>query len=347
MITGSIAHDLMSDCVHFYFGRSGSLTSNNYGSQFYKPGIDCVYIIKPPKAIYKIEIVDLQMADAGDFIQVNDEPNGQVLGHFSGFSGTPFLLFSDKFYIRYKTNEEEESKGFNLTWSVATVMDTVRVSCASSGWLALVNLTSLKYVHPDTIQPDKIVINVPSCYGSIFSDLVIFRQNYTTCSSNRTIENSFVIYRNKLVYLDHGITKWTVPLECKKQRTTRIANFHLYSNKRALSLDNKSVFNFSVVFFYDRELKKTGENPYAFQKLYVYEITLMDNDEDLTFEVESCSTHQSKNGKTLSRQHVENAQPTDDDVTLTKMSRVKTLVSICITEDLATMFTCDIKIMVQ
>ncbi|XP_063405745.1 deleted in malignant brain tumors 1 protein-like [Mytilus trossulus] len=58
------------DCVHFYFERSGSITSENYGSQFYKPGIDCIYIIKPPKAIYKIEIVDLQMADAGDFIQV-------------------------------------------------------------------------------------------------------------------------------------------------------------------------------------------------------------------------------------------------------------------------------------
>lgn len=61
----------LTDCVHFHFQPSGEITSENYGSAFYKPGIDCLYIIKPPNAIYKIQVVDLQMADAGDYIQVN------------------------------------------------------------------------------------------------------------------------------------------------------------------------------------------------------------------------------------------------------------------------------------
>lgn len=63
-------HFFSTDCVHFHFEQSGEITSENYGSQFYKPGIDCLYIIKPPKTVYKIEVVDLQMADDGDYIQV-------------------------------------------------------------------------------------------------------------------------------------------------------------------------------------------------------------------------------------------------------------------------------------
>lgn len=164
----------------------------------------------------------------------------------------------------------------------------------------------------------------------------------------------YVTYRNEIVYLDHGIKKWTVPLQCKRQRTTRIANYHLYPNKRSLSLgkhsvllicfigirlcyckfsdvfinvvknyfkiqsftlwlyllyvDNKQDFNFTMAFYYDSKLRENERNPYAFRQLFVYEISLVDKDEDLTFEVESCTTHQSKNGKTLSTQHVENRQ---------------------------------------
>lgn len=47
----------------------------------------------------------------------------------------------------------------------------------------------------------------------------------------------FVIYSNEIVYLDHGIRKWTAPLQCKKQRTTRIAHYHMYPNKRFVLSD--------------------------------------------------------------------------------------------------------------
>lgn len=61
----------ISDCVKFHFQRSGVITSVGYGTDSYEPNIDCIHVIKPPKAIYKIEIVDLQMADSGDYIQVS------------------------------------------------------------------------------------------------------------------------------------------------------------------------------------------------------------------------------------------------------------------------------------
>lgn len=76
---------------------------------------------------------------------------------------------------------------YHLIFKVASAADTVKVTCVRSGWGAYVNLTSLKYLHPDAVQPEKIVINLPNCYGFVYADQVIFTQNYTTCSSNRTV----------------------------------------------------------------------------------------------------------------------------------------------------------------
>ncbi|CAG2230934.1 unnamed protein product [Mytilus edulis] len=59
------------DCVTVYSNVStGDITSNNYPKP-YEPDVDCLYIIKPSTGIYKLEFLDLQMADSGDFVQVN------------------------------------------------------------------------------------------------------------------------------------------------------------------------------------------------------------------------------------------------------------------------------------
>lgn len=57
------------DCVSVNNSKTGSIKSNNY-PQPYEQNTDCLYIIKPPTGIYKIEFLDLQMADSGDFIEV-------------------------------------------------------------------------------------------------------------------------------------------------------------------------------------------------------------------------------------------------------------------------------------
>ncbi|XP_052085372.1 uncharacterized protein LOC127723000 [Mytilus californianus] len=287
------------------------------------------------------------MADSGDYIQINDAPNGQVLGHFTVFDGYPILLFSEQFYIRYKTNAAKESKGFNITWSVATIKDTLTVNCENRQWGAAVNLTSLKYLHKDAIRPDKMIISFQNCTGMIYDDLVLFQQHYDDCGSSKTTNDTydFVIYRNEIVYLDHGIRKWTAPLECKKQRTTRIAHYHLYPNKRFVLSDEKiQGFNFSVNFFYDWVSRISDKNPYAFKQFYFYEITLLDKDPDLTFTVERCSSNHHKNGKRLFRNLINNARAVSNDVSLTKLSRERALVGISIKEDLATEFSCDVKI---
>lgn len=43
--------------------------SQNYPGP-YNPNTDCLYIIKPPPGIYKLEVDVFQMADIGDFLEV-------------------------------------------------------------------------------------------------------------------------------------------------------------------------------------------------------------------------------------------------------------------------------------
>ena len=38
------------------------------------------------------------------------------MGHYSIFTGVS-AIFSNQFYVRYKTDAQEESKGFHLKWS--------------------------------------------------------------------------------------------------------------------------------------------------------------------------------------------------------------------------------------
>ncbi|CAC5369481.1 DMBT1 [Mytilus coruscus] len=203
---------------------------------------------------------------------------------------------------------------------VATIKDTLTVNCENQQWGAAVNLTSLKYLYKDAIRPDKMIISFQNCTGMIYDDLVLFQQHYDDCGSSKTTNDTydFVIYRNEIVYLDHGIRKWTAPLECKKQRTTRIAHYHLYPNKRFVLSD--------VNFFYDWVSRISDKIPYAFKQFYFYEITLLDKDPDLTFTVERCSSNHHKNGKRLFRNLINNARAVSNDVSLTKLSRERTLV---------------------
>lgn len=57
------------ECVSVNNSKTGSIKSNNY-PQPYEPNTDCLYIIQPPTGIYKIEFLDLQMADSGDYVEV-------------------------------------------------------------------------------------------------------------------------------------------------------------------------------------------------------------------------------------------------------------------------------------
>ncbi|VDI75538.1 deleted in malignant brain tumors 1 protein, partial [Mytilus galloprovincialis] len=56
------------ECVSVNNSKTGSIKSNNY-PQPYEPNTDCLYIIHPPTGIYKIEFLDLQMADSGDYVE--------------------------------------------------------------------------------------------------------------------------------------------------------------------------------------------------------------------------------------------------------------------------------------
>ena len=43
--------------------------SQNYPGS-YNPNTDCLYIIKPPPGIYKLEVDVFQMADIGGFLEI-------------------------------------------------------------------------------------------------------------------------------------------------------------------------------------------------------------------------------------------------------------------------------------
>ncbi|CAC5384293.1 DMBT1 [Mytilus coruscus] len=332
------------DCVTVYSNVStGDITSNNYPKP-YEPDVDCLYIIKPSTGIYKLEFLDLQMADSGDFVQVKDKLQGHILGHFTIFSGvTP--IFGNQFYIRYKTNSQDESKGFHLRWSVADVSDTVSVNCQNSKWGAGLNLTSLQILKPRLRTASKIFLNVPTCYGFIYDDLLLFQQLYDQCHSNKTISNGFVTYTNRIVYIENGVQKWETPIKCRKQQITRVSHTHFFKNKRSAVIEDDSIgFNFKTTFYYNWKESASEDIPFAFNQTYFYEIVLSDNDSDLTFVLESCTLQQQKNGKDVKISVIQNNEPVNGDVTLMILSRETKVLGINVNEDLDSLFTCDVKV---
>lgn len=61
------------------------------------------------------------------------------------------------------------------------------MNCQNSKWGAGLNLTSLQILKPGLRTASKIFLNVPTCYGFIFDDLLLFQQLYDQCQSNKTV----------------------------------------------------------------------------------------------------------------------------------------------------------------
>ncbi|XP_063442726.1 deleted in malignant brain tumors 1 protein-like [Mytilus trossulus] len=332
-----------TDCVSVNNSKTGSIKSNNY-PQPYEPNTDCLYIIQPPTGIYKIEFLDLQMADSGDYVEVKDKLHGRVMGHYTIFSGVK-PIFGNQFYIRYRTNSQDESKGFHLQWSVADKADTVSVNCENSKWGAGVNLTSLRTILPEMSKANEIFINEPQCYGFIYDDLLLFQQLYNECDTNKTISNGYVTYTNRIVYIRNKVVQWEVPIECRKHQSSRIYHDHFSTNKRfVVTEDENEEFKFKTTFYYDWDKRLSEDVPFAFNQTYFYKIQLTDNDSDLTFELETCTLQQHKHGKVTLIKVVLNGQPISSGVTIMTVSKDSKVIGININEDVDSHFTCDVKV---
>ncbi|XP_053387201.1 deleted in malignant brain tumors 1 protein-like [Mercenaria mercenaria] len=184
-------------CVRTFNTATGSVQSRGYPN--YPSNTDCLIVInKQSDTPLKLDFHDLDLAGDGDFVEIKNG-RGKQLGYFTTNVDVPYLVSKDGFYIRLNSNNADNGRGFNMSWSPLVITDAVHMGCASKGWNVSVNATILRHLYPDT-GVSQIKLAEQFCTGEVFGDLVVFQQSYTKCSTTSKTSNETLEYNNKLVY---------------------------------------------------------------------------------------------------------------------------------------------------
>ncbi|XP_053388149.1 deleted in malignant brain tumors 1 protein-like [Mercenaria mercenaria] len=294
--------DCFNGCIRNHTGSAGTIVSRNYPA--YTADMDCLDIIKNPgNTLMKLTFNDLNLSGDGDFVEISDGPHGRQLGLYASNAAVPMLATNKDFYIRLKTNNMTNARGFNVSYSRLNVEDTISMNCGPSGWEVAVNVTQLRQLFPDT-GVSQIKLSDQKCTGQVLGDLVVFKQHYTQCSTTHKVNEGNIIYNNQLVYPEatepfpivvRGY-RWTVEVECDVARTDTLANsFHpnrtvVHHNPHKTSSTH---YSSEVKFFSDgtffKEIHgnplslKTGEDVYVMVKM-------TSDDVNIKMRVDSCYT---------------------------------------------------------
>ncbi|XP_060082803.1 deleted in malignant brain tumors 1 protein-like [Ylistrum balloti] len=186
-ISPDVAFVSCFNCSSVSIEPSGEMSSPNYPSA-YTDNADCLYIIKPQDdtRLYQLQIEDLSMADSGDYIEIRESPNGQILGNYSTSGHLP-ILAGKAFWIRFRTNSYGHSTGFRITWRELTFNDTMTTSCIGNDWTVHVNITLALLLRPNITVSSIILTEANTCKGHVISDEVVFSKAYPGCNtSNRS-----------------------------------------------------------------------------------------------------------------------------------------------------------------
>ncbi|XP_060602718.1 deleted in malignant brain tumors 1 protein-like [Ruditapes philippinarum] len=299
--------DCFDGCVRNYTGPSGTIVSENYPG--YPADTDCLYIVKNTgNDVLKLKFNDIDLAGDGDFVEIKEGPHGTQLGKFASNAAVPILSSNKDIYIRFKTNNMTNARGFNVSFSPLNVEDAVTMNCGPTGWHVTVNSTTIRQLFPDT-GVSQIKLTDQKCMGRVVGDLVIFDQHYTQCSTTHIVNAGNVVYNNQLVYPEASVPfpvvvrgyRWTVELECDVARTDTLTNsFH--PNRTVVHhnphITSNTHYTSQVKFFADgtffKEISgnplslKTGEDVYVMVKM-------SSDDGNIKMRVDSCYTKPSAN----------------------------------------------------
>ncbi|XP_053388146.1 deleted in malignant brain tumors 1 protein-like [Mercenaria mercenaria] len=289
------------DCIQTLNTESGTVLSSGYPG--YSSNTDCLIVInKQGNTALKLDFSDFQVAGDGDYVEVKDG-NGKQLGYFTTNDNIPFLVSKEGFYIRLRSNDNDNARGFNASWSPLRIIDAVHMGCASKGWNVAVNMTILRVLYPDT-GASQIKLSEQDCTGQVMGDLVVFKQSYTKCSTTSKTTGDTLIYDNQLVYPEsrtpfpiivHGY-RWRVDVECDVSRVEEVStNFH--PNRTIINenqhVSSSSHYKSEVKFFSDGTFYKqifgnpislkTGDNVYV-------SVTMNSDDVQVKMRLHTCYT---------------------------------------------------------
>ncbi|KAK3096265.1 hypothetical protein FSP39_025096 [Pinctada imbricata] len=174
----------------------------------------------------------IQIYRHGAWGEIREGPFGRQLGDFSESGEIP-VLAGKEFWVRFKTGELGTDRGFQLNWSPLTLEDTVSVSCGQTTWDAIVNMTLLRELHPDS-KVSQIKMTKQLCVGQVVDDTVVFGQSYAECETKKTTNNDTVVYTNQLIYPESTSSfplivhryRWRVDLQCDLSRTVQVTNHY-------------------------------------------------------------------------------------------------------------------------
>ncbi|KAL3887262.1 hypothetical protein ACJMK2_027206 [Sinanodonta woodiana] len=289
------------NCTREYVSMTGSLTSELYPS-WYASNTDCLYSILPPRhpGMYKLVFHDLKLPSDGDFVEITEGSTGKQLGLFTTPGPVPILV-GDSFIVRFKTNAAGNDNGFSLSWSPLTIEDALNMTCSPNGWNIAVNTTILRKIYPD-IAVSQIKLSDPHCTGRVFGDLVVFTQSYVDCSTTSMINDTLVIYNNKLVYPEGSnpfplIVRrylWKVDVQCDLSRND-VTEHHFKPNQTTVQenhhVEGAAHYSIQLQFFKDPAFYQqiTGEPISAKTGDEVYvKVLLNSNDINTKMIVRSC-----------------------------------------------------------
>ncbi|XP_069139920.1 scavenger receptor cysteine-rich domain superfamily protein-like [Argopecten irradians] len=293
------------NCSSTYSTATGEIHSMNY-PQNYENNADCLYTITPPpNAMYGLSIQDLNMFDGEDFVEIREEPNGPSLGTYSTGGMIP-VIPGRKFYVRLRTNGAGAAKGFSMTWKPLTLEDTMTLNCGSTNWNAVVNMTLLRSLYPNTGVSD-IYLSRQSCTGTVVDDLIVFEQSFTECSTSKTTTDSDIIYHNELVnpnsntpfpVIVHGY-RWRVDVSCKVKRQTNVTQSYIPTAPSVTqTIDNghhelsgSSNYDIHLAFYQDpgfyQQIQGSPITTHIGDNVYV-KVDVNTNDPDVKMRLNTC-----------------------------------------------------------